>query len=106
MRRSKLSHALCAAAKYDRNPGLQSLYKSTSDHAHPFSTSVRLQLIAGILNAPVNVGGAFLKTGRLLLRKRLLAFFPLHNKRKLNQIAEKWISFFYWPNNQPLWDIR
>lgn len=60
----------------------------------------RMKLIAGILKARPEDGGAFLDVYRLMKSECLLAFFPLHDFVELRELEEKWIRFVQAPWRQ------
>lgn len=92
--------------KYDTDPALQDLYWRPPNMTHPFRESVRLKLINLMLQAPPSEGGCGLALRKLVVKKHMLAFYPLHNQGLIRQLEDKWLSWKVLPWNQPLWDIK
>eukprot|EP01039_Chlorochromonas_danica_P003789 gene3789-4139_t len=72
----------------------------------PFNKYVRLKLINYILRAPVRLGGAGLKLNKLLFKKKMLAFYPLHDSFVTAQLRERIMKWNVWPWNFPVEDFR
>lgn len=56
---------------------------------HPFRDIVRLKLINLMLQAPSNEGGCGLALRKLVVKKVILAFYPLHDHQKLAELDSK-----------------
>ena len=82
----------------------QNLY-SKNDGEMVFSRPIRLKLVYYYLQAPRSSGGAGIKIAKMLKSKRMLAFYPLHNKERLDFLTAAWVKGSY-PWNQPLDDVR
>lgn len=70
-----------------------------------FSRPIRLKLVYYFLQAPRSAGGANIKIQRQIKQKRILAFYPLHNRERLEYLTESWVRGSY-PWNQPLDEVR
>jgi hypothetical protein len=84
----------------------QSLYFVPHGAADSFVKSVRLKLINLLLRAPKRDGGCALEINHLLHKKKLLAFFPLHDRAATDEIKEKIWKWGIWPWNIPVEDVR
>lgn len=71
-----------------------------------FVKSVRLKLIAMMLRASHRDGGCGLEISQLLHKKRILAFFPLHERETADAIKHKIWDRKIWPWSVPVEDIR
>jgi len=60
---------------------------------HPFRDLVRLKLINLMLQAPASEGGCGLALRKLVVRKTILAFYPLHNHEQLKTLYDKIMSW-------------
>lgn len=89
--------------RYETNIS-QALYVK-NDGEHIFSRPIRLKLVYYYLQAPRSSGGAGIKIAKFLKSKRMLAFYPLHDKERLAFLSEAWVKQSY-PWNQPLEDVR
>ncbi|RYG65223.1 hypothetical protein EON64_12375, partial [archaeon] len=66
----------------------------------------RLKLIHYLLRAPVRQGGCALKLSKLLFKKRLLAYFPIHDRFVTAQIKERVMKCDCYPWSFPFNDFR
>jgi anoctamin-10/anoctamin-7 len=92
--------------QYDTDPSLQDLYWRPEGMTHPFRDIVRLKLINLMLQAPTHEGGCGLPLRKLVAKKVILAFYPLHDHEKLDQIAEKINQWCRMPWDTPNWEIK
>lgn len=93
--------------KYDTDESLQDLYWKPDGMTHPFRDIVRLKLINLMLQAPQSEGGCGLALRKLVVKdKHILAFYPLHNKERLDSLTNKVLVKWQMPWNTPLWDIK
>lgn len=72
----------------------------------PFSKYIRLKLINYLLRAPVRKGGCALKITKLLHKKKILAFYPMHDRFVTSQIRERLMKREVWPWNFPFDEFR
>lgn len=72
----------------------------------PFSTSVRLKLIYYMLEAPRRNHGCGLEIEKLIHKKKIVGFYPLHNTAIAHNLMVNQIDFSTLPWKQPIEDIR
>lgn len=78
-----------------RMDGDQELYKKYG--ASLFRGVDRLKLIANIIAARENEGGANLDIYRLVRDRCIITFFPLHDAVELRDVEERWLRMWQWP---------
>lgn len=66
----------------------------------------RLKLIANIIAARENEGGASLDIYRLVRDRCILTFFPLHDAVELRDVEEHWLRMWQWPWRQHVDEVR
>jgi hypothetical protein len=92
--------------EYTIEPAFQSLYWRPAGYVNPFRESVRLKLSLNLLEAPSYQGGAHLSLRSEKKNGRILHYFPLHNKSKLEPLTARWLVYLAWPWDQPYEDIK
>jgi hypothetical protein len=88
------------------NSRTSSLSYSHAETNNLFPKNMRLKLIHFLLTAPRRLGGCNLEISRLLLRKKILSIFPLHDSDISQEILTKCISVTTLPWNIPTEDLR
>jgi hypothetical protein len=106
---SKYNHTDFIYGKYDTSPDLQDLYKHGSSQI--FSGVDRIRLIMSKLETSKDMGGCGLSLRELTGAKKeadrvVLASFPLHEYRALQELKRKWLVLFQWPHKQPFDEIK
>jgi hypothetical protein len=84
----------------------QNLYFIPPGAKEPFIKSVRLKLIAVMLESPKRDGGCSLELSQYLHKKQMLAFFPLHDKPTARAIQHKCWEKDVFPWAIPVEDVR
>jgi len=90
---------------YDGDPKLQTLFKvypTMSGKKQPFTGVMRVKLIISIMEARQLDQGCGLNLRELMLRKCLLAQFPIHDYDELKALQKKWLKLFEFPWSQPI----
>ncbi len=93
-------------AEYSSDPSIQKLYYKNPREKSLFVDLIRLKLIISIIEAPAFKGGAHLSINKLIDKKTLLGFFPLHDNSKIELLKDKWLNLYATPNQQPFDDIK
>jgi hypothetical protein len=96
--------ALAAAEGADGADG-SGITMSRSEEATIFRSVDRLKLISMII-ASKGPGGCGLDIRKLLKHECILAFMPLHDMVELRALEVNWLTFFAWPWNQPVDQIK
>ena len=91
--------------KYEDEIG-ESLYLVPDGQGSPFSKVIRLKLIYYMLRAPNHQGGCNLEISKMIFKKNLLSFFPLHDRLISNQLVHVGTSLQKAPWNMPFEDLR
>jgi len=85
--------------KYLEDSTLSFIYKKWANNTI-FRGVDRIKLIASIINARKGDGGCALDLYKLIKKKCLLSFFPLHDLVELRELEEKWLRFCQVPWKQ------
>ena len=105
----KYEHTDFIYGKYDSSPDLQDLYKQGS--AQIFPGVDRIRLIMAKLEASTEKGGCGFSLRKLTNGKKeddriVVASFPLHDYRALQDLKRDWLNLFSWPHKQPFDKIK
>eukprot|EP00002_Diphylleia_rotans_P002649 TRINITY_DN11681_c0_g1_i5.p1 TRINITY_DN11681_c0_g1~~TRINITY_DN11681_c0_g1_i5.p1 ORF type:complete len:722 (+),score=168.54 TRINITY_DN11681_c0_g1_i5:43-2208(+) len=87
-----LKYAALGLATFKRAHMANYESQNTSDDGCFFSSSRRQQLINSIVNAELDEGGADLDLTRMIHKKEVLFYFPLHEHGALENLKGKWIG--------------
>ena len=74
------------------------MFKISETSGSPISVINRLKLIKGIVTSPRSLGGCDVPISSLLYHKKMLSFFPLHDRQITSQFEENVFQL-----SQPLW---
>jgi hypothetical protein len=74
--------------------------------SNAFKKSVRLKLIVALLRAPKRQGGCDLQLNKLILKKKILCLYPLHERDITDQILEKCCDKWTFPWDMPCKDLK
>eukprot|EP01038_Epipyxis_sp_PR26KG_P015834 gene15834-21454_t len=85
---------------------MRHLYQVPAGDDTPFSKLHRLKLIANLIQAPQIDGGCNLQITKMLLRKRLLAMFALHDRKVTSQLLDQIWEKSRMPWNIPVYDLK
>lgn len=66
----------------------------------------RLKLIQSIIKARMDVGGCHMDLYKMISKKAILAYFPLHDLVELRSLEGKWLRFLQPPWLQKVDDVR
>ncbi len=91
--------------KYDEDFN-QKLYFVEPGEDNAFIKSVRLKLIYALLRAPKREGGCDLELSKMILKKRILCLYPLHEREITGQLLEKCTSTTTFPWDMPCHDLK
>ena len=91
--------------KYDEGFD-QSLYYSGGNEGTPFTKAVRLKLLYYLMKAPHRLGGCDLELSKLILKKKILCLFPLHDRAVTTQILDSAFSYQSYPWTLPFFDLK
>lgn len=72
----------------------------------PFNKYIRLKLVYYMLKAPHSKGGCDLELNKLLFKKQILSFFPLHDKIVTQQFSKSVLKLDCYPWTFPFNDFR
>lgn len=89
--------------KYDTKESFQRLYTGElTEHGtiNPFVKGLRLKLLYLLLQAPKSQGGCDIQLSKLLLKKKILAIYPLHNSEEGDELLER-----IWDKKTFPWDV-
>jgi len=84
----------------------ESLYAIPDERGTAFTKMIRLKLIYYMLRAPTYQGGCGLEISKLIFKKRMLSFFPLHNRVVTEQLMGIAQAYDCFPWNMPFEDYR
>ena len=84
----------------------QKLYYIPHGATDPFVKSVRLKIINVMLRSPKRDGGCALELNQFLHKKKILAFFPLHDRRIATSIKEKIWNWGVFPWSVSIEEMR
>jgi hypothetical protein len=98
-------------AEYKPSPEVQALFETYLIYGSDSKTSIfrgvdRIKLLISIVEAKSYEGGAGLHISNLLVKKAVLAAFPLHEFEELNMLQQEWLVFFQAPSQQPVGTSR
>lgn len=91
--------------KYDETLN-QGLYYIPRGESTCFGKNVRLKLIYLLLRAPKRLGGCDIELNKLLHKKRMLAMFPLHDRKYTDFIKERCFDIKVMPWDAPVAEIK
>lgn len=100
-----LGNASLVFLQYGRHHD-QKLYYVPHGAVDPFVKSIRLKLTALLLRSPKRQGGCGLEISQLLHKRKILAFFPLHDRPTAKAIQHKIWERAVWPWSVPVEDVR
>jgi hypothetical protein len=92
-------------APYEQNFS-ESLYWKREDMTHPFRSSVRFKIIQAMISSKPPDGSYPIKIRSHVLKKNIVAFYPLHKTHRLQRLKDTWLSIWVPPMNQPFDDIK
>jgi hypothetical protein len=84
----------------------QGLYWQAPGYKHPFRKILRIKLIMHILRAPKKKGGCDLEISKMLLKKQMLAIFPMHDYGIADLLEKQCLSLSAMPWNTPTHDLK
>lgn len=79
------------------------MYHTPPGENSPFTKSVRLKLIAQMLKAPKRLGGCDLEISKLIVKKKILAMYPLHDRTISEQLLERCLDKRTFPWSVPVY---
>jgi len=82
------------------------LYYKAPGYQHPFKKIIRLKLIMGMLRAPKKKGGCDLEISKMLLRKQVLALYPMHDFDIVDDLEKQCLDWLSMPWNSPTHDLK
>ncbi len=90
--------------KYDTDQEYQRLYAGedikNSKLKNPFTKNLRLKLLLMLLQAPVSKGGCGIEVSKMVVTKKILAFYPLHSAESDSLLDTVW-RWGNWPWDMP-----
>ncbi|RHY91348.1 hypothetical protein DYB35_013460 [Aphanomyces astaci] len=90
--------------KYSCREDMQRLYLKRGPLNSLFSSTQRMLLTKSIMTN--THGGAGLDLYKILHNKTLAAFYPAHEPTERSELAAAWLSWHFWPWQQPLPSIQ
>eukprot|EP00953_Heterococcus_sp_UTEX-ZZ885_P039835 20395-Heterococcus_DN1.PRE.1 len=92
--------------RYRREAESRHLYVLAPGMTHPFTATIRLQLIWEILKAKTRNGGAEIGLEKMFIKQQIKAFYPKHEPAVKQDLKSRWVVAVQSPANAPLDDIR
>jgi hypothetical protein len=76
-----------------------------SRESNPFRSSIRLKMIARIIDQELSESGEPFRISKEIVKGRILAFFPLHSPKECELLKEKWLNWNIFAST-PSFDIK
>jgi hypothetical protein len=92
-------------AKYRRDLP-EELYEQQPEVNHPFRSSIRFKLVLAMIVSKPSDGSFPIKIRPHIHKKNIVAFYPLHDILKLEQLKETWLPLSVLPWALPFHDIK
>jgi hypothetical protein len=84
----------------------EELYEKQTELNHPFRSSIRFKLVLAMIVSKPSDGSFPIKIRPHIHKKNIVAFYPLHDLTRLEQLRETWLPLTVLPWALPFYDIK